>query len=225
MGRKKIYDDGDEARSSKWAFCMYPDSAPEDWYKRLSMWHVPMAVSPLHDADKNGDETEKKKHWHVMIDFSTLKAFHQVEAISKSVNGCCPIILLNPTGYYRYLTHRDNPEKAQYEWSDIKHLSGFNYDKYQGFSETEIDAIFIELTDIIDERKILEYSDLLKYVKDPEHDKLDYVRLVRKNTVFFNAYITSVRNKIKKMEEIKEKKKDLDIEEFKKWQQMQKLRK
>lgn len=206
---------GDGERSSKWAFCMYPDSAPDDWYKRLCMWHVPMAVSPLHDADVNGDETEKKNHWHVMLDTGTLKSFDQIEKISKSVNGCFPIILINPTGYYRYLIHRDNPEKAQYDWNDIKHISGFNYDRYQGFSEAEIDAIFVELTNIIDERKIFEYSDLMKYVKNPENDLQDYIRIVRKNTMFFNSYISSVRNKHKQMEKVKEKLDDLEYQEWK----------
>lgn len=34
------------------AMCeIYPDSAPNDWMLRLRHWHIPAAISPLHDKD------------------------------------------------------------------------------------------------------------------------------------------------------------------------------
>ena len=30
---------------------IYPDSAPSDWIMRLRRWHIPCAISPLHDKD------------------------------------------------------------------------------------------------------------------------------------------------------------------------------
>ena len=36
-------------RSSKWSFICYPDSAPDNWREILKAYHIPFAVSPLHN--------------------------------------------------------------------------------------------------------------------------------------------------------------------------------
>lgn len=42
----------DDPTNMRVAMCeIYPDSAPADWLLRLRRWHVPAAVSPLHDMD------------------------------------------------------------------------------------------------------------------------------------------------------------------------------
>ena len=53
-------------RKRVWAFIAYPDSVPEHWQSILANFHTPISISPLHDSDLNGDDTEKKPHWHVL---------------------------------------------------------------------------------------------------------------------------------------------------------------
>lgn len=55
---KKAYKLGDnwvvpmEEGKLRIAMCeVYPDSAPKDWILRLNHWHIPAAISPLHDKD------------------------------------------------------------------------------------------------------------------------------------------------------------------------------
>ena len=53
-------------RFYKWTMIIYPgDSAPENYESIINNWHIPCCLSPIHDQDLNGDETEKKKHQHL----------------------------------------------------------------------------------------------------------------------------------------------------------------
>ncbi len=54
MGKK-------EARSNKWTFIAYEESAPKNLKLALEALKVPFAVSPLHDKDVNMETGEFKK--------------------------------------------------------------------------------------------------------------------------------------------------------------------
>ena len=55
------------SRSNLWVCVVYPDdSLPENYRSIIDSWHLPVLLSPVHDADKNADESEKKKHMHIM---------------------------------------------------------------------------------------------------------------------------------------------------------------
>lgn len=41
------------ARTSKWSFIVYPDSAPENWEKVLENTCIPCAISPIHQPDED----------------------------------------------------------------------------------------------------------------------------------------------------------------------------
>lgn len=47
-------------RTRNWAFICYPDSAPDNWKVVLKSFHIPCAISPLHDKDLNPTGDEKK---------------------------------------------------------------------------------------------------------------------------------------------------------------------
>ena len=90
-----------EVRSNTWTFCMYPgDSQPDDWFNIISRWHLPALVSPVHDADLNGDGMEKKKHQHVILYFGkgANKSFEQVSKFVHQVGGCQPVTVSNGPG-------------------------------------------------------------------------------------------------------------------------------
>lgn len=178
-------------KSRYWAFVMYPDSMPENWLSILNEYHLPMAISPLHDADLNADGEEKKAHYHVLLVYGNTTTASNIAKISESVNGTIPIPVMSLKGYYRYLTHKDNPEKHQYNDKDIKHISGFDPLDYWSLSAEEETHFITDIIRIIEENKIHEYRGLLLYLMGYDLALLKYAC---KHTILFKAYLDSFRN-------------------------------
>lgn len=190
--------DNNNDRSTTWAFIVYPESAPDDWKQILKYSYVRFAVSPLHAPDlcKTGQEQERKPHYHVMIVFDSLKSYKQVECITNWINSTRPFIVHNPSGLYRYMIHLDDPNKQQFKngFDEIEKFNGFDGDKYEGYSEKELDSIYKEIFNFIDDNDITEYSKLIQLCKNDELDISNCFRFVRKNSVLFSLYINSRRN-------------------------------
>lgn len=193
-------------RSSKWTFIAYPDSVPDQWLEVLKSCHIPMAISPLHDKDLNPTGEEKKPHWHIMLDFPTLKSYRQVYEITQLMNGTIPQVVHSPIGMMRYFIHKDNPEKHQYNWEDVTVYNGFDIEKYDSYTDSEIDYIISDITQFIDDNEIIEYSDLIAYTRGKDNDLYEWYKIIRKNTIFFCAYINSRRNQLKEWKKQQEMK-------------------
>jgi len=157
-------------RTRNWAFVFYPgDSAPDNWREIIDEWRVPCAVSPLHDKDKNPDETDKKAHRHGAIAFDGIKTRDQVLELVAPL-GVKNVIKLNSlVGYLRYLVHMDNPEKVQYDINEVEVFGGLNY---RGIIETASDkaAALQDIMDFIDENHITKYSQLMRYCRKSRSD-------------------------------------------------------
>ena len=66
-------------------------------------------------------KTEKEKpHYHVILSYKGNKSFEQIDEIARLLHAPIPQRVNSLTGAVRYLTHMDNPEKYQYESSDIR---------------------------------------------------------------------------------------------------------
>lgn len=183
----------EDNRSRVWTFCLYPDSAPEDWLKQLQDRHLQGVVSPLHDADLNGDGSEKKSHWHVYLKFDGKKSFAQVARISQDLlHGTIPQVVDSPEGLIRYFIHRDNPEKAQYRIEDLIPLGGLPVEKYFQPTASRASAVMQEIESFILDNGIDEYKDLLRYAFD--FDDWLYV-LHMYNCVSIHALLRSMRGK------------------------------
>ena len=111
-------------KKRNWAFIVYPESAPSDWIQILQQTGLQCAISPLHDKDINADNTPKKPHYHVIAVYSGPTSFNVVNALCGSLNAPIPQALEQVRGYYRYLTHKDNPEKVQYNDLEIRTING-----------------------------------------------------------------------------------------------------
>ena len=62
-------------RSSKWAFLLYEDSAPENYLEVLENIQVPFILSPWHDRDIDSKtKSPIKKHKHGALFFESLKS-------------------------------------------------------------------------------------------------------------------------------------------------------
>lgn len=180
-----------------WAFVLYPESAPENWREILQQTGLSICVSPLHDKDINPTGEKKKAHYHIILCYSGPTTFKCVKSITDSLNQPIPIALEQVRGYFRYLTHKDNPEKYQYDEKEITTINDFDIDNYNDLSVSQINAIKIELQKIIRDNNIFEYCDLLDYLLD--NDLLSYLDVAQNHTILFNTYITSLRNKHKKL--------------------------
>lgn len=185
-------------KKRNWAFVLYPDSAPSNWRDALKTSGLPCAVSPLHDKDMNEDGSKKKPHYHVILIYGSPTTFSNVSNLTVSqLKGTIPQPLEQVRGYYRYLTHLDNPEKYQYSPDDILCLNGFDIRDFVEISKSEVLTIKRRLQALIREQNFVEYSDFMDYID--ENGTQDEYDVACNNTLFFDRYLSSRRNKAKGM--------------------------
>lgn len=178
-----------------WTFVLYPESAPSDWKEILQKTGLEIAISPLHDKDKDPTGEAKKPHYHLVLCYEGPTTGSAVKRLVDDLNQPIPLPVDSVRGLYRYFTHKDNPDKFQYDEKDITTLNGFDISSYADLSSADKTKIKLELTKFIREKELCEYSDFMDAVMDLE--KPDYFLIASTNTVYFNAYLTSKRNKIR----------------------------
>lgn len=182
-------------KKRNWGCVIYPESAPVDWLERLQLKGVAFAVSPLHDKDIDDEvsKTPKKPHYHVIMSYGSPTTFNNVNNIMKEFNQPIPIPLESVGGYYRYFTHKDNPDKYQYDVNDIRIFNGF--DVCDVLNSFEVFSCMKEIQMFILEKDISEFSDLMDNLM--LEDKMELWNVASTKTIFFNTYISSKRNKLK----------------------------
>lgn len=186
MVEKKV-----NVKKRNWAFVLYPESAPADWREQLQMTGLQCAVSPLHDKDLNADNTLKKAHYHIILNYSGPTSFNVVKGLTEQLNQPIPQSLEQIRGYYRYLTHKDNPEKYQYDENEVTTINGFDISEFIEMTKSEVLEIKLRLQRLVRETNIVEYADLLDYIQD--NGKKSEYDVASSNTIFFNTYIKSRR--------------------------------
>ena len=103
-----------------WTFVAYPESLTTDLKTFLDDNCLIYAISPLHDKDIDITGEPKKPHYHVLLEFPGPTTYKNVkENITDELKQPIPKPIMTIRGAYRYLCHLDNPEKAQYNVSDI----------------------------------------------------------------------------------------------------------
>lgn len=162
-------------------FCavLYPDSTTYDadkLIKALAEEHLSFAVSPIHDRDVDVDGSMKKGHYHLLIAYSSATTLNNIrgwfkvcgmpEAELHSVRICA-----SGVGYYRYLTHKDNPEKAQYNDKDISVFNDFD-ELFKKFSKTASEKIdnLVRIFQIVDDLNAISFHNLIQYLMLNERD-------------------------------------------------------
>lgn len=178
-------------KKRNWAFVLYEESAPNDWREILLLKGLCFATSPIHDKDINPTGEVKKSHYHIILCFGSPTTFNNVKTITDELNQPIPIPLESVRGYYRYFTHRDNPEKYQYNECDIKLYNGF--DVTDVLNSFEVFTILKTIQLLIIENNIIEYSDLMDFLL--KNDKMEEWNVACSHTLFLNSYITSYRHK------------------------------
>lgn len=152
-----------DTRGRNFATVVYPESAPINWRDVLSSYHIPALISPLHDKDINPTGEPKKAHYHVIIMFDGKKSDAQVAEIFSSIGGVGLEPVKNLRGYARYLCHLDNPDKAQYDVSDVVSLAA-DYQGIIGLASDKYVALG-EMQDFCDQYNIVSFYTLAKYAR------------------------------------------------------------
>ena len=181
-----------EKRSSKWAFLLYKESAPEHYLDVLENMHIPFVLSPWHDKDINKETGEFKKaptHGGVQLD-SLTRSSQVSELLTKNLNTPAHVEpVMSPKGMYDYFTHAENPDKALYNIEDIEFGCGFDLEKF--LISNNKDEFISTVIDIIEENNFIEFNNLVRYAR-LENPKL--LGLIMDKTYFFAKYLDSRRH-------------------------------
>lgn len=201
-----------EQRSSKWAFLIYKESAPENYLTILEEMHVPFILSPWHDKDVNMETGEiKKSHKHGAFFFDSLKSFSQVsEMISEKLNGPAHVeVVMSPKGMFDYFTHAENPDKTTYSIDDIESGCGFDLAKF--LVEQEGGSFLNEVIDIIEENDFIEFEEIVSFARKNNSMLLS---LIVDKTYFFAKLLDSRRyNSERQKEYFKLEKGNVDVQD------------
>lgn len=190
-----------EQRKRNWVFVVYPDSAPENWVEKLREMRVPGFISPLHDKDVNPDGEPKKPHWHVQLTFKGVKSYSQIKEITDELNATAPQECKDVRAYARYLCHLDNPEKAQYDTSEVQCLAGTDYlEKVKSAADT--DTAVSEMMDWCISQGCYSFFRLSNYARK---NRPDWFRVISSSrTVFLTSWLKSMQWEIKEGNDITE---------------------
>lgn len=190
-------------RGRNWAIVAYPESLPKNWKDIISQ--EPVAISPLHDKDVNPDGTKKKKHYHLVLNYKGNKSFEQIDQIARALRAPIPERINSLTGAVRYLTHMDNPEKYQYDSSDIQTFGGFDLENCLALSTGDKRQNLRDMLAFISENDIIHLKDLADYCMSENAPAGWFEILTERNTLFIKEYIKSNWQKEQSLEEMSRK--------------------
>lgn len=179
-----------KVKKRHWAFVAYPESLPADWIDQLKQTGLKVAISPLHDRDTNPTGEPKKPHYHVIVSYEGPTTYSNVEKLTLRLNQPIPQPLEQVRGYYRYLTHMDNPEKAQYAPSEIQALNGFDIGDFVEMSKSEVTKVLRALMGYIQDNNLMEYADLMDMTMC-EGVPPEWFDVAASHTLFFTGYLKS----------------------------------
>lgn len=196
-----------ETRSRYWSTLAYQESVKEGWLSTLGEMGLQALISPLHDSDKwesddlgeppkhkKGDK--KKAHWHIILCFDSVKSRDQIKEITDKLGFVGQIKVLSIKGSVRYLTHKDNPEKAQYNEKDIINIGAVDLEKLiKSKTDLENDSfnLFQRVFNDILEFQLFEFSDLVNF--EIGNGDSELFQHIVKHAFFFGQYCRSMQFK------------------------------
>lgn len=185
------------SRTRNWQVIGYPESLKVGWLDVLQSKGIQCLVSPLHDKDvfkndcgenKKGDL--KKAHFHIIFIFDSVKSLSQVQALVEEIyqdgKAVLPIAILNLRSSIRYLVHKDDKDKAQYQVEDILNIGGVDLDKYlvnDSEKETDINDKFNQIFSLINDFNLTSFTDVAACLLSVDDELFS---VFRKNAFFFS---------------------------------------
>ena len=200
MPRKKSSGKSEEKsrghdRTRTWVAVVYPESAPPNWREILDEQHIEWAESPLHNQDVDFATGEvKKAHWHIVMAFDGPKSYEQVMELIAPLNCPSPQKCHSLKGAVRYFVHLDNPEKVQYNSTEIVGHGGFDVAAALAPTSSKRYQFIGEMMDFCRENCIVEFQDLCDYAMRERKD--DWFPLLCDScTIIMGNYIRSQRHR------------------------------
>ncbi len=176
-----------------WTFVVYPESAPEQWRTILDETYMRWVESPLHDKDVNPDGELKKPHWHILLSADGPISESAVKKIIEPLNCPVPQKVGSSKGLVRYMVHLDNPEKYQYDMTDIVGHNGADVSSYFELTATNRLSCMKEIITYIYDNKIDNYSDFLMICISNSDNWFDIA--INHNTLAINKMIDAIWHK------------------------------
>lgn len=140
-------DRDSDKRSVRWQCVVYPDSLPAGWLNLLVSKQIPCCISPLHDQDEKMDAegnftgVKDKPHYHINFEYDAKRSFQNVQDDIADLHGYpFPKVIRSPSGACQYLTHKNSPDKHQYDERQIICLLGYPYEKFLNMSPDDVTA-------------------------------------------------------------------------------------
>jgi len=181
-------------RVRNWNFILYPESAPENWRDFIEETRIELVESPLHDKDINPTGEPKKPHHHITLLYPSVKTYDQVkELVVDQLKQPIPIKCQSVKGSIRYMVHKDNPEKHQYNWNEIVPHGGADLSALCSLTHTELLQIQDDIQMYIIENDIIEFEDIANYALLNNREWSDVLR--NKSTIYFKSYLNSRRHR------------------------------
>lgn len=154
-----------DGRTQKWRLILWEKCTKSDWRKILSEYfQVRWSASPLHCFDIQDDGAPKPPHWHIVIDFGSLKSLEQVQVIANElhIEGKAQLSLpCNDTqGAIQYFIHLNDKDKYQYKRDEIED-HGMDVDQYFGWKKSEINKAKDQMMQFVIENDMTEFDDLV----------------------------------------------------------------
>jgi hypothetical protein len=189
-------------RSSNWTVIQYDESSPENWRDVINDMHIEWIESPLHDKDLDAAGNPKKPHRHILLMFGSLKSYEQVKELTELLNFPIPKPCHNTRALVRYMTHMDDPNKAQYSSADIKSYGGVDLAQILKANSSERYSIIREMIEFIRQSDIREFQDLMDYAISQRFD--DWFPMLCDNSAYIvQQYIKSVRHRTSNLGPVK----------------------
>ena len=186
LENQQISAEQDALKGRHFAFVVYPESAPEDWIEQLKQTGLAFVVSPLHDKDINADNTPKKAHYHVIVSWGNSTTYRSARGLCDTLKCPIPQMLKNCNGMYRYLTHKDNPDKYQYK-EQPKCYNGW----VRPLDNADVENIKKEIWKMVYTEDCQEYGELTMVC---EERGAEYFEIASKHTIFFKAVCDGYRH-------------------------------
>lgn len=199
MPKAKVKKAGNEKRDNyktrNWVTVIYPESEKQNWRETLRGWCVQAFVSPLHDADKNPDETPKKPHYHVLIMWDGPATRGAMEKRIEELGGvgCQPCN--SARGYARYLCHLDNPEKHQYDPAAVEAYGGADYLEVISL-ESDRRQTIAEMQEWCDKERCISFAELCREAR--KNHPVWWQALTAHSTMIMFRYVRSLEEELGK---------------------------
>ena len=176
---------------------LYEDSMVNNWQEILKKKKI-NGFSIFHDRDIKKETGElKKPHYHVLIRYkyqtalSTAKILAKQLAIEIGAANNQVIEIRDYKKHARYLIHKDNPEKAQYDIDDVESYGGEDYKKLIEDSEKErMPKVLSEIIEFCNDNNLYSYSDLVEYCRT---DNKEWFQLITGR--YLRCIITYLKSK------------------------------